>query len=117
MTNQQHPITPPLELVTQWYNECPEANEASLSYVATAAARWAADNQLLACGNYLKHCAAWEPEDVTEFFNYCRPGPTSLKKQALAVLEEEPEGMKELVVFDTDQVNLIRRALEELPDD
>ena len=36
----EHPITPPPELVQQWYNECPEANEASLPYIATQAARW-----------------------------------------------------------------------------
>ena len=46
------------------------------------------------------------------------PKPPSLKEQALAVLENEPEAddMKDLVVFDVDQVELIRRALEALDD-
>jgi hypothetical protein len=39
-----------------------------------------------------------------------------LKEQALAVLEEEPEDAKELIVFDVDQVKIIRRALEALND-
>jgi hypothetical protein len=118
--NNEHPITPPPELVQQWYNECPEANEASLPYVATQAARWGADQELLACGEYLERCAAWEEEDVTEMYNYRRPRPKppSLKERALKILEEEPEAddMKELIVFDTAQVEIIRRALESLPD-
>jgi hypothetical protein len=46
-----------------------------------------------------------------------RPKPPTLKEQALATLEVEPEDDKELIVFDTDQVNIIRKALEPLPDD
>lgn len=117
MNNQQRPITPPPELVQQWYNASPHANEDALQDVANVAAQWGADKELLACGNYLKQCAAWEEEDVVEFYNYRRPKPPSLKEQALAVLEEEPESSKELIVFDTDQVNLIRRALEALSND
>jgi hypothetical protein len=49
MTRSEHPLTPPPELVQQWYNECPEANEASLLYIATQAARWGADQELEAC--------------------------------------------------------------------
>jgi len=45
-----------------------------------------------------------------------RPRPLSLKEQALAALDTEPEDGKELIVFDTDQVNIIRRALEQLHD-
>jgi len=111
-----HPITPPPELVQQWYNASSHANEKALQDVATAAAQWGADQELLACGNYLKQCAQWEEEDLTEFYNYRRPKPPSLKERALAVLEEEPEGAKELIVFDTDQVKIIRRALEALPE-
>ncbi len=55
---------------------------------------------------------------MTEFYNYRRPGRMSLKKQALKILEEEPESddMKELIVFDTALVEIIRRALEQLDD-
>jgi hypothetical protein len=111
MTNQ-HPITPPPELVEQWYNECPEANEASLPYVATQAARWGADQELLACGKYLERCAAWEEEDVTEMYNYRRPRPLSLKKQALAVIENSS-------ICDhlsPEHAGILRRAVEQLDD-
>ena len=111
-------ITPPPELVQQWYNECPEANEASLPYIATQAARWGANQELGACCEWLH---AWtqdkHPGGIENLRAARRPKPPSLKEQALAVLENEPEAddMKDLVVFDVDQVKLIRRALEALP--
>ena len=115
MSKQSFPITPPPELVQQWYNECPEANEASLPYVATQAARWGADQELLACGNYLEKCAAWEPEDVTEFCNHRRPKPLSLKELALeSVKRFEKSG--EFFSHQMRELEFIRKALEQLDD-
>jgi len=38
---QQHPITPPLELYGQWYDESPDDDDLGLvEYVATQAANW-----------------------------------------------------------------------------
>ena len=108
-----YPITPPSELLDEW---CMDLTLINWRDIATMAAQWGADQELLACGNYLEKCAAWEPEDVTEFYNYRRPKPPSLKQQALATLEVEPDDAKELIVFDTEQVNIIRRALEQLND-
>jgi hypothetical protein len=48
MTNQ-HPITPPLELVMQWDAEAALANMPDRVYIATEAARWGADQELEAC--------------------------------------------------------------------
>jgi hypothetical protein len=54
MTNQQHPITPPAELVQQWildkqlgefYSELNDPEQ----YFATQAAQWGADQELEAC--------------------------------------------------------------------
>ena len=116
---QQHLIFPTPLLIKKWRDDWFEndrVEHSEYSHIAVCAAQWGADQELLACGNYLKQCAAWEEEDVIEFYNYRRPKPPSLKEQALAVLEEEPEDSKELIVFDTDQVNIIRRALEQLDD-
>ena len=112
----QHPITPPPELVEQWYNECPEANEASLPFVATQAARWGADQQLLACGKYLEQCAAWEEEDVTEMYNYLRSKPPSLKEQALQAAQRfYAKGHENCTDEEVkDDFDTIRRALERL---
>jgi hypothetical protein len=112
MINQQHPITPPPELVQQWRNE--EPYEGLLS----RAAQYGADQELEACIDWI---SAWHglehPELLIELLRAARrPKPPSLKEQALAVLEEEPEDAKELIVFDVDQVKIIRRALEALND-
>jgi len=100
-----YPITPPPVLVQQWLNEVDEGNIFG-EHLAARAAQWGADQELLACGNYLKQCAAWEEEDVIEFYNDRRPKPPSLKEQALDRCNDyiDPDG-------------IIRRALEALPDD
>ena len=112
---QEHPITPPPELVQQWQKAWEQSgNEvpASLSeYVATQAARWGADQQLLACGKYLEQRAAWEEEDVTEMYNYLRPKSPSLKERALKALDDIS-----IASFEQDAANTIRRALEQLDD-
>jgi hypothetical protein len=121
-----HPITPPPELVEQW-RDLPEYTDGrrkkimvtlsreKLLDIATQAARWGADQELLACGNYLERCAAWEEEDVTEMYNYRRPRPLSLKELALASVKRFEESGE----FFSDQMReleFIRKALEALPD-
>ena len=105
MTNQQHPITPPPELVQQWWEEADQYQDdpkTYFDYVATEAAQWGADKELLACGNYLKQCAAWEEEDVIEFYNYRRPKPPSLKERlSKAIVDgDEREALKLLEQLD-----------------
>lgn len=107
MTNQ-HPITPPPELVREWQREA-NHNEAMFPQVATFAARWGADQELEACCEYLKR---WEPEDVTEFCDLRRPKPPSLKEQALEVVT----GLEKRWDLQCD-LTLLRRALEALPND
>ena len=115
---QEHPITPPPELTQEWSCDCPLTDPFSREfYVATQAARWGADQELEACLRLVEIDAG---EDAYDFARYIRAArrakPPSLKEQALAVLEEEPEDAKELIVFDVDQVKIIRRALEALND-
>jgi hypothetical protein len=118
MTNQQHPITPPPELVQQWWEQADQYQDdpkTYFDYVATEAAQWGANQELLACGNYLKQCAAWEEEDVTEFYNYRRPRSLSLKELAL----ESVKRFEKSGEFFSDQMrelDLIRKALETIND-
>jgi hypothetical protein len=117
---EQHPITPPPELVQQWWEESnhrqytgSEAEE----YVVSMAAQWGADQELEACCEWLREELKLTVLTLDVGLRAARrPKPPSLKEQALAVLEEEPEGSKELIVFDTDQINIIRKALEQLDD-
>ena len=115
MTNQQHPITPPPELVLQWLEGGPEDGEFGISkHVATQAARWGADQELEACCEYLTRCAAWEPEDIQEMRDLRRPKPPSLKAQAMAALDDAV--MRGDCITISDALPKIRRALESLPD-
>ena len=113
MTNQQHPVVPDPELLQEWYDD-----KTDYFTDMIRAAQWGADQELEACCDWLvEH--QWLSASGACLLNLRtdrRPRPLSLKEQALAVLEEEPEDSKELIVFDTDQVNLIRRALEALPE-
>jgi hypothetical protein len=120
-----NPITPPPELVQQWLEELYGGPVSVISpfdkRVLIAAAQWGADQQLLKDAKWLDQNALNElhlkitpiGESLIEIM---RPRPLSLKEQALAALDTEPEDGKELIVFDTDQVNIIRRALEQLHD-
>jgi hypothetical protein len=108
---KRHPVTPPPELVKQWIENCHRSKveyTEIYSFLATCAAQWGADQELVACGNYLKQCAAWEEEDVIELYNYRRPKPPSLKEQALEMLENAWEGGH----INNNAAQTIRRALE-----
>jgi hypothetical protein len=109
MTDQQHPITPPSELLQLWFEQHDDYNK-GINELLIEATQWGADKELLACGNYLKQCAAWEEEDVIEFYNYRRPKPPSLKEQALKALDDIS-----FASFEQDAANTIRQALESLP--
>lgn len=113
MTNQQHPVVPGPELLQKWYDD-----KTDYFTDMVRAAQWGADQELEACCGWLvaKQWLSASGACLLNLRTDRRPRPLSLKEQALAVLEEEPEDAKELIVFDTDQVNLIRRALEALPE-
>ena len=118
--NQEHPITPPPELVQQWREVWEQSgNEVSASlseYIATQAARWGADAELEACVELLT-CRYGEDSSVMNLLRAVRrPKPPSLKALALGALESL-NGDCVLEGFECpEKVALIRRALESLPD-
>ena len=90
MTQQQHPITPPPELVQQWLGEffgCTVSGELSDSerFLATRAAQWGADQELEACCQWLvsEGWCKYEHEAVEQLRTARRPDPPSLKQRAL----------------------------------
>jgi hypothetical protein len=111
----EHPITPPLALIDQWWDEAKQNakyDEPIGPLVANQAAQWGADMELEACLKWMgSFCATWtcgrRPEDVLRAAR--RPKPPSLKEQALALLEVE-HGLN------VEDLDLLRRALEQLPD-
>jgi hypothetical protein len=114
---QQHPITPPPELVEQWEDKYSlHMTEWVLRHVAAEAAQWGADQELEACCEWLQ-----DPDlnvDTYKLRTARRPKPPSLKEQALQALndaikmaDDAPPGG-----ICSDQANIIRRALEALPE-
>jgi hypothetical protein len=112
---QEHPITPPPELVVEWADtiyqqtECDDQRDL---YVATQAARWGADQELEACCKWLVK-NDWKA--VHQHLRAARrPKPLSLKEKALLQLDtlNADLGMHGLGC----DLSQIRRALESLPD-
>ncbi len=111
MTQQQHPITPPPELVRQWLTEECERG-LTADHVPTQAARWGSDQELKACCEWLKlEGHEHEHEALLAARRPKPPKPPSLKEQALDLLDkaEDPS-------WDINDFSIIRRALEQLPD-
>jgi hypothetical protein len=118
MTNHQHPITPPPELVQQWFKQAHESADPDnqLSYydfIATAAAQWGADQELEACCKIMEDNKDYVCGGVLRAIR--RPKPPSLKEQALADLDS--------LIADLNNIGMgfkttnLRRALEALPND
>lgn len=110
---QEHPITPPLELMQQWAAKYWGRPNRFLTdgekYFATQAARWGADIELEAC-------CEWAAEQDRGFDDELRtarrPKPPSRKQRALdALVQFEEQHLSAELAAE------IRNALEALPDD
>ena len=113
MTNQ-HPITPPLALIDQWWDEAKQNakyDEPIGPLVATQAAQWGADQELDACVEWITNRYGEESHAMDLLRAARRPKPPSLKEQALVVLDDCSDRL------DSAHENTIRRALEALPND
>ena len=129
MTNQAFPITPPPELVVQWYLAAKAMPvDQWVTDVATAAAQWgwnqrgaatevelqkARDEELNECCEWLDFYSS--ATDARDLRLARRPEPPSLKKQAYDALDTyiygEPDPKDKERTYNT-----IRRALEQLND-
>ena len=109
---ENHPITPPPELVREWATTNGTSYEdlsALCQNIATQAAQWGADQELEACCEWIPKATPWDAEQLRAAR---RPKPPSLKEQALAALSE----IEDRHAGPTIQEELIRRALEQLDD-
>jgi hypothetical protein len=111
MTNQ-HPITPPLELVYKWADMLSTRSDHAVFSLVT---QWGADQELEACCEWFQEfykTESWVTHDLKLFRTARRPKPPSLKEQALEVVT----GLEKRWDLQCD-LTLIRRALEALPND
>ena len=106
-----HPITPPPELVQQWWEATiPNIETSVKDQLCTQAARWGADQELEASVNWLieNHNPRW----AIELRAARRPEPPSLNSialQMLGTIERDAHYLPEIT-------NTIRKALEALPE-
>ena len=110
MTDQQHPITPPPELVEDWIELAKPLPQRppNPGELATLAARWGADQELGACCAYL--AKAGLTGDACGLQLTRRHNPPSLKERALQAWAAVEAGTD-----DQTAMTVIRKALEELP--
>jgi hypothetical protein len=116
MTDNNHPITPPSELVQQWLGNHfgttvrGEVSDVELA-IATQAARWGSNQELEACCKWLPKLPPWSADDLRR---HRRPKPPSLKELAQAELD------RLIALIPTEgamaMAEPIRRALEKLDD-
>ena len=107
-----HPITPPPELVRQWTYESNDSDRI-IPQVAAFAAQWGADQELEACIELLK--ADGYKALARDLRAARRPKPPSLKELALELAK--PAGIAgAYVTFGPEELDTIRRALEQLND-
>jgi len=108
-TNNLYPITPPPELVEQWWEATvPNCGTSVKTQLCTQAAQWGANQELDACCEWLQ-----DPDlnvDTYKLRAARRPKPPSLKEQAL----DELTSAERLYPADW---STIRKALEALPNE
>ena len=118
------PITPPPELVQQWYQEADSQLRPYYVYIATQAAQWGADQELEACCEHMRD-HQWgfvERPDGTMIHRAVylqqsrRPEPPRLKEQALGALGRFNSNAHTRADEMTQDFDTIRRALEALDD-
>jgi hypothetical protein len=111
MTDQQHPITPPIKLVDQWADKYQgHMPEWILRHVAAEAAQWGADQELEASVNCL--IESRNPVWAHHLREARRPKPPTLNSialQMLGTIEQSEHFIPEIT-------DTIRRALEQLND-
>ena len=119
MTNQQHPISVPQELLNQWCRWEPGQtvlpSDGLWRKIADNSAQWGADQELEACCEWAKQFS-YDDECYEDKLRAARrPKPPSLKEQALEQLDEISTCFRVShggpIVCDK-----IRKALEQLDD-
>ena len=114
---QEHPITPPPELVQAFLRSNPftPAEMTYEQFIATRFARWGADQELEACCECIERLAHGTDAILADLRAARRPKPPSLKEQALSALYAITSGADDTREFYQD-IETVKKALESLPD-
>lgn len=109
----QHPITPSIQLMSQWTRDWNPNDESLIEYLARQAAQWGANQELEACceilrGEFNYHHLAEPLRDAR------RPKPKNLADKALDAFEVEEDLWPVKSPGRGERFDLIRRALKRL---
>lgn len=115
-------IVPPPELVQRWMTEFYDAPMAPVSPgeaamdLAARAAQWGSDQELEACCVAIKNLKWFVDPSlrIAELRSSRRPKPLNLKQQSLALIDLIQGNEK---CWDIRDLDVVRRALEALPDE
>jgi hypothetical protein len=117
MTDNNHPITPPPDLIEDWVEIAKPLPQRppNPGELAALAARWGADQELEACCEWIYKLMDRGLEWSMDLRAARRPRPPSLKEQALGALYAIATGADDTREFHQD-LETIKQALESLPD-
>ena len=107
MSNHSPIPSPPTELVREWETRIFDEQE-NVDVLLIEAYKAGADQELEACCKWLPKLPPWSADDLRK---HRRPKPPSLKEQALEAQRRMWSGAS-----NHDDWDLVRRALEQLPD-
>jgi|LakMenEpi03Aug12_release.lakeMendotaPanAssembly.Ray.scaffolds.fasta_scaffold489018_2 hypothetical protein len=105
---QQHPITPPSELLQLWFEQHDDYNK-GINELLIEAAQYGADQELEACCELTRDNDGYDAALALRAAR--RPKSSSLKEQALEALQALQQR-----TTDPGIIEPLRRALEQLPD-
>jgi hypothetical protein len=111
MSTNEHPITPPPELVEKWYDAIDNSSTAWKQKLANAAAQWGSDKELEACCEWMQ--SQGHEHEHTILYSFRRPKPQTLNSIALEMLGT----IEKMDVVIPEITDTIRRAIEALPND
>jgi len=108
---QEHPVIPPPELVSKWQLEIEYCSRrADREAFVAKVFQLGSDYELEACCEWISMHTTW---DSNRLHTARRPRQQSLKEQALTLIDKI-QANKEM--WQTDDLDLVRQALEQLND-
>ena len=108
---QEHPVIPPPELVRKWQLEIEYCSRrADREAFVAKVFQLGSDYELEACCEWISMHTTW---DSNRLHTARRPRQQSLKEQALTLIDKI-QANKEM--WQTDDLDLVRQALEQLND-
>ena len=112
---QQHPITPPSELLQLWFEQHHDYDK-GINELLIEAAQYGADQELQACIEWMTRMGYWgdDGKAIPALYAARRPKPLNLKEQAMRVLLECGYTLDGRMELEPEDIHIIQRALESI---